>query len=575
MAGPSDQWLSGIDPSWLQPAPGPPAQTGPGPSAAWLSQGEPVLTQQGVQAAPSLPAGTSVPMQQAAPLPQMVVVPQPAPAPSPGAGPVATPAGGPPAQPVAVAAPPAVVPSPDGLPPSPFGTPQMVSGGGVTPAHEVVTRGPKQEELLERSFKPQAEAAGRANERNQGAVVDEHLLYQQEAERAQHRADAAEAQAAKRSQEMQAQLGEYNAAIDRAASMKVDSSRWWGNKSTGDKIGTTALAFLGGLFGGQSGGAIGKSISDQIDADVAAQKFDYESGLQHAKGKETVYKMMLEKYGSEDAAVASTRAAALDATQMRIKGLGASWKGVESQNKSEELQAALEAESLKTKAAGFKYVQAQSAGRRFTIPGMPGTFSEKEAQAYAIKTEVEPVLRAAQTKVEGDVAAQTAAAKGDPKAKSDLEERYVPTSSTGKGYYARTKEEAVKHREQQASGQGAIDTIDKMDTLSNRLGWTGRLATGLPGVPQTKDAKELDTYGKVLVGQVNQLYKFGALDKGTQELIDEMIGNPSSVLGNHAKLSALKQGILEGRRGLEKSATGEKPSTVPEGTVGGAQKQAW
>ena len=306
----------------------------------------------------------------------------------------------PPAPAAAPAAPATPVSAPAGQPAEATEPPTVqfrAVGGGATPAREQYMRGPKQEAHLQAAF----DAAGKPIEgidlRNQLAAQHEADVYEIEAEKALRRQEAMTAASAKREQQLDNAFVDYQQSVQHLSQMQpLDQNRWWANKSTGDKIGTIFLSFLGGLGAQGNGGQnyVMDRINKEIDGDVAAQKFDYEMGLNQAKAKQTAYGMLMDKYQSEDAAEAAARAAALDYAQMKLGQVSAHWKGTESANQADELRAQIAAQREKTIENGFKFIPAVTAAPKYkmVINGqeVPGLVSEGKAQEYAIEHGVKP-----------------------------------------------------------------------------------------------------------------------------------------------------------------------------------------
>lgn len=286
---------------------------------------------------------------------------------------------------------------------------QQVGGGGVTPSHEAYGRGPLQHEALMASFEPEADAASRSDFRNQIVSQIAQDEYENQARDALQQQQAAEKVAAQRAAELRNLEMDYADQTQRLGQMKLDSNRWWADRSTGDKIGSLLLVAIGG-FGALGNGGHNfalDGIMRDIDADVAAQKFDYDVGLDQAKGAQNAYAMALNRYGSEDAALAQARAAGLTYAAAKANALKAQYGGADSANAADEIRAKLEAERDKTLAAGFKFIPSQVAAPKYqlTIRGqkLPGTFDEKRAQEAVIEHGVKPAERVDEKVVEGGI----------------------------------------------------------------------------------------------------------------------------------------------------------------------------
>lgn len=368
------------------PPPPPPAAQG-GPTIKWLSGAAPLLDIPG-QKAPSDPFGLSQP-QPAAPPPAQA---QPAPS-----GPVT------PVDP-SLMPPTGVDPNriPEAKPAPPQEAPADVQfrqlGGGGVPAHEAAIRGPVQNEHLMASFDPPMEAAQRTEERSRWLAEEERNTYELEAAKAMEREEAAQKVALQRQAQMERLAMDYEDQVQRLGQMHIDSNRWWSSKSTGDKITTGILAFLGGLGAldprGNGRNLAYEAIMRDADMDVEAQKFDAQMQQGQVEGARNTYQMALQRFQSEDAATAAARAGAIDYSLAKLGELQAQWKGVEVANAADDLRARLMMERERTIAAGIQFVPAQAAPGRYVmmVRGQmaPGTFSEKEAQNVFLEHQVKP-----------------------------------------------------------------------------------------------------------------------------------------------------------------------------------------
>lgn len=281
-------------------------------------------------------------------------------------------------------------------------------GGGVMPAREAPTRGPIQNEHLLASFEPQAEAIDRSDFRTQLQAEREQLVHEEAARSAMRRQEAAERLQVQRARELESLALDYEDTVQSLGQMHLDDNRWWAKKSTGDKIGTIALAFLGGLGAVNGGENLAyKAIVKEIDDDLTAQKFDYQVARDQAEGARNAYGMAMDRYKVEDAATSAARAGALEYAQARVDEMKAQWAGTDAANQADMLKGMLGAEREKTIAAGFKYIPSTVAAPRFAMSFRgqvaPGTFSQSEAQAKFLEHGIKPGEQADQKLLEGDI----------------------------------------------------------------------------------------------------------------------------------------------------------------------------
>lgn len=389
------------------PAPAAPAPSPPVSPTEYLLAGLPDIGHVGAKPAPPPPAaptmmdGQGSASTNAAPItvPGVPTAPAPAPAGSPTA---MTPAAAPP--------PSQGYASPDDVARADDVQYRQVGGGGATPAREAYTRGPMQHAATMASFEPEGEAATRSDFRNQLQARAEQDQYDLQARDALQRQEAAEKVALRRAFEMEQQQLDYADQAQKLGQMKLDNNRLWANKSTGDKIGSIVSIIIGSLEALGNGGEnlAYKGLLRDIDADVAAQKFDYDVAKDQLQSAQNGYAIMRQRYQDEDAALAAARAGALDFAAAKAGALKASYGGTESANAADMLRAKLEAERDKTLAAGFKFIPSQVSGPRYQVSVrghvLPGTFDEKKAQEIGLDHAVKPAEKLDETLVQGGLA---------------------------------------------------------------------------------------------------------------------------------------------------------------------------
>ncbi|MCW5835537.1 MAG: hypothetical protein KIS78_24260 [Labilithrix sp.] len=436
MAGPSQAWLASIDPASLdfppdtltprgaQFAPPPAVYNAPPPAEPW--KGDDPLAGLGP---PSVPKGAGAFGGGYDPLGDREAT------------------WNPPREPTSFTREDPAAPTPTGAPaPEPLGPlphdvqTMQVSRGGVVPAHEAPTRGPMQEGLLMASFEPELAAADAIEARSREHAQREASVYEEQAREALGRKEALEKVATQRADEMRAMQEDFEQHIQSLGKASLDRNRLWGNASTGDKIGATVMLFLGGLFGGDDN-KVEQALNKQIDEDIAAQKFDYERGLDIARGKQTAFGMAMQRYQSEDAATAVARAAALDYTMARVNEKAAEGRGVDASNQADTLRGIVAGARLKAASEGIKYVPSSVVAPRYkqSIRGyeLPGTVSEMEARQNVIKRGIEPAEKTDEILTKGGVemtikraeAANKRAEKSDDGAKyiaSALQQANIP-----------------------------------------------------------------------------------------------------------------------------------------------------
>lgn len=422
-------------------------------------------------------------------------------------------------------------------------------GGGASPAHEAYMRGAKQDAHLMRSFEPQQEAAARIDMRNQLQADREEAVYEDQAARALQRQDAAERVMARRQNEQSQLMQDYQDQIQRLGEMHLDDNRWWSKKSTGDKIGTTLLAFLGGISALGNGGKnlVYDRILQEIDNDLAAQKFDYQMGMEQAKGAQNAFAMMMDRYGTEDAATAAARAAALDYTAARANQIHAQYGGTESANQRDQLVGQLGAEKERTISNGFKFIPAglQPGKYKMVIRGqvIPGLVDEKTAQQYAINHGVAPAEKVDQAMVEGGIQATVAGAKAAAEQKAK-EKAYAVVMPNGETVNAPNEAEAKEVRDLSTAASNVKRLVREAKEIRDQA------AIGVPMTPAARG--RLGQIQKDLVTSFAVQNKLGALSKDDMDL----------AIGGTADLFQLGNGVEARLDRLNETAIGKVSDRV-------------
>lgn len=314
---------------------------------------------------------------------QLGIVPSPPPAtmslgaPPPMAPPPMAP---PPPPPVGVQAPPPPPPPPAAAPvqqpqpeapPEPQVTPfnermampQLVSRGGVRPAHEARTAPQSVLAAYDKAMESEQAAGESIASRNILGAEARADVYRDEAEEAQQRAAAVEAASAKRSEELEARKKDFDETSAELAKFKIDPNRRWNEMSGGEK----ALNVFSILVGAVADGATGREnralaqFEKQMERDISAQKFAYETGMNRLDQQRNAYALALQKYGSEDAAANVARMSYLDAAKLKVEQAMETAQSDQAKNKLDAMYADLEGKRADLLAKTTTVVQAKAA----------------------------------------------------------------------------------------------------------------------------------------------------------------------------------------------------------------------
>jgi hypothetical protein len=117
---------------------------------------------------------------------------------------------------------------------------------------------------------------------------------------------------------------EHQALRQEVAKASVDPNRWWKDRTTGEKATIGIGLFIGNIVRGLTGRSdkpdvVMQSIFKKMDEDVQAQIRDIDKKRGDLNDLQKHYLQVKDRFGSEKAALESTRAAALTSLQAQIK----------------------------------------------------------------------------------------------------------------------------------------------------------------------------------------------------------------------------------------------------------------
>ncbi len=256
-----------------------------------------------------------------------------------------------------------------------------------------MNKGPKQLGHYMAAFDAPEEAAKSQDFRNQLQASHEEAMYAEAAHAAQEREIQAKATLARRQEEMRRTENEFRSQVDTLSQQHLDQGRLFANMGTGEKLVTSLILNLGSGLGLKPMVA---EIHKKVERDLDAQKFDYDTGMNRAKGLHTAYSMLMDRYGQEDIALAGARASALDFVLAKANGMRAQWKGTESANDLDAAMGKLGADRENTMGNAITLAAATAGGGgnevwlrgRNGMRKLPGLKTDKEASGYLVDREV-------------------------------------------------------------------------------------------------------------------------------------------------------------------------------------------
>lgn len=485
-----------------------------GTGNAWLDQ-------MGV----GLPADT-MPARANIPLPP--VFQQPAPAPAPMALNV------PPVAPVPIAPAPQIMTSAPSPAPAPIARPRAVPAPAapVAPAllpSEQLEQDPNADPKLIRNN------AGKTFQRTQ----DETLrLGKQQSDIEQQRLDgtiAADQDMAQALDAYNRDIAEYDAEykrrgdeltvkgqedIDRIANSKVDPNRYLQDRDAGTRLAGAFASFLGGWSSQEHGGrnVYFDQIEKEVDRDIAAQERDIQRGKDVLNARRTLYQDLRERYQDGKVARSVMLQGLMQKTANTLK-----LQGDQAQSKSQKVRL-MEAANKAQEQVSIAKMQTDAA-----------MASAAAAQARQARKDAMELAKFGQDQEKIDI--ERMKASGEMSEKGP-QANFVAIGRGSNGSIQGVLANSPKDREEIVGIQENADKVEERVQRAlelTRKGYASR---------SSEEEAELKSIGTDLLGIKNQMSKFGAMDKGTQELLTQMIGSlgGTDIRGkNEARLTRLMQ----------------------------------
>lgn len=289
---------------------------------------------------------------------------------------------------------------------------------------------------------------------------------------------------------------------------QLDPGRWWKDRTTGQKIAAYASSFLTGFAGRPD------VIQQAIDRDLEAQKDTLDrmdrAKMQRLGASQGLVGMMRDRFSDTLLAQNAARLAAAEYEEKETKAAGA-------RATAPQAQAAAQVRLGEIAERKAKYA---------------AEMRERAAQLAMAKYE-------AQLKLQQTAAAQQAQSGAVVPLASltpELLKRAVVVAP-GQAVLAIDEDSAKKARESATTGAQLLRILDTAIRLRGEYG-----SETLP----TEAKKRLQSIGTELVGALNRRNKFGALDKGTQELLQAMAGGDLTSYGIALPvLQQVREGTLQ------------------------------
>jgi hypothetical protein len=419
-----------------------------------------------------------------------------------------TPAGPPPGAPPP-AAPPPIAPA------APARPPIIMTPGQSVPAREVLTAGPTQMALMNRSFQLQQEANRDLVEGKKSAALHEAMGAQVDADEARKQ----EAEAIARQRAQMAHLAQVQ------QSMNDDTAALAKDKITAPEpnmlqiIGVALGAFANGFSGGRVQNVAWDIVRKNLDDQVAAQQSAINSKRTALDAKQRQFQNLVQTYGmdpAKDLYAAALRDRVAAEARQRAAASAIPQIAAEGDARAKEL----EAEADKLRASAFVgYRQASATAPQYMVNGIPIPVSGQTAFQTLEKGQERGEEHG--YKLEEEAAKQTAQSSKDDKG---LQVK-LPD---GRVIKAGTPVEATEIKKEVATAESARELVGEIKAIRQKLGFGGRVAGNTaPTILLPKDTaaavRQLNEKQVELMGTYHDT--LGTLQKEEQALVRKAIGN--------------------------------------------------
>jgi len=368
---------------------------------------------------------------------------------------------------------------------------------------------------------------------------------------------------------------EFEESRKAATEFRIDPKRYFGNKSTAQKIGTALSLVVGGLGSGLTGrpNAAAAAIDRAIEQDIDAQKSQ----------KDSIFKRFEAAVKDKDAARELTRIKMKEITALHLAQLGA---------KAESATTAAEATALSAQQA-FEVKQSREMYNRAILQDRvnrrQADLSAQTTAAQLQHAQLSTRVMAAQErraqeqfdlnkKLFDAQASEQRAIAGDKQAiESVLDSMAVqptPASpviirrlpkeygekvvSVAPGMYqlADTEDDAKQLKKMMPSLDGVINNVEKLrDYAAAHMG----ASVGARFSTLSQDYAAMDTYSRNAQLAISQAESLGAYDKGTADLLSEMIPNPAAMTSGFSRnLVARFDAVLASYRALRQRVINQR-----------------
>jgi hypothetical protein len=267
------------------------------------------------------------------------------------------------------------------------------------------------------------------------------------------------------------------------AAESLDSGRWWGNRSTGQKIGAAIGLAIHGFLNPTGPNGMAEAINRAIDRDMEDQRANLAKRAADIQSQQTLLQINRQRWGDELTAMAATRADLRDLAARETEAMLAGIKSPITQERGLQAVAELRGQSAKD--------------RESIINGRKQLALQSQSVALQRRASEQPP-------------------PPDEKAMRLQREQGIPELG---GFVAPTVDEAKQFRQQLAANAQVQKLLDERKALFRKSG-----SEKLPGSQKAA----LQANSTQLLLAIKRGEEMGALDKGAIEIGQRAFGDESS-----------------------------------------------
>jgi len=301
---------------------------------------------------------------------------------------------------------------------------------------------------------------------------------------------------------------------DIANGPKIDPDRWMNSKSTGQRIALGIGMFLGGFD--KNGNQAADMVRSAINADIDAQKADYQRKVQAGQMADNVFTRAMQMFQSEKAAKFATLDSMLAMTDNKMKMEAAKYGGAEAQAKYQAASAMIQQQRVDVARQWQQMINTEMAHNILEGRGAADSGVDQDPKVRALKSAVNVL----------------------PK---EEQKEYLARQVQGNGVFgfARTAKQAEEAQKTVNDTESAIQTIDELMKLgqdpSNRLD---------PNAKRKAESLQILASGKLR----EPILGPGTMQQQEYERLMKVLGNPTDLFNitNMTALKTLKDSLLKG-----------------------------